>query len=313
MKALLFFLALLLVGCPPSRGPSFVKGKKLFEFEYKKVSVLKVAKHDPFMGEFWNMTAKRDNNRWVVDSASVQPAPLDKELDTNRIEHVLDTISSLVVQNEAPAGKLDVFGLEPAHYTLEFTADNQNHLLQIGSRESGTRLFYAQAQAPGHKKVSPPIVLSGTTLSILEHWDRFQSVRLNLFVGRVTDDVDAIKIFRGAQNVFTAERSGDDWIDAKKKPIKKKVTDFLDRLLMAEITKFQDNPEENARIVKETKTNPSYRIELEGLNIKATLWLKKEKSGTTWATQSLRDGKAFELHSKLWLDWKEFLGDFPGL
>jgi len=307
MKVSVYFLALLLVGCPPSRGPGFVKGNKLFEFDYKKVSSLKLSKRDPFMGEFWSMSAKKTAT-WQVESTSVNPTPLDRELDTNRIDHVLDTIQSLSVQDEAPSGKLDTFGLEPAHYTLEFTSEGRTYLINVGSRESGTRLFYAQAQAPGHKSLSPPLILSGTTISILENWDTFQSARQGLFVGRHTDDVDAIKIFKGQQMVFGVERSGDGWVDAKKKAVKKKVTEFLDRLLMAEITRFIDEPVENERRLKEIQSNPTYRIELEGMNLKLTVWLKKEKSGATWATQSLRNGKTFELHSKLWLDWDQFLG-----
>ncbi len=295
----LLALAPAMTGCTrksdaPS-GAALPSGQRLMQFDFEAVRELTLVKSDPTTGDAWSAHMKwvgPDKMDWELTSG---PHDLiDRKANGPYIRHLLDTLRTLSISEEAPKGPAASFGLEPPRFALRWDAGE----VRIGSpTEHAEAYAVLPTLSPGRT-----YKVKGAALQMLSHLENFEYLRRQTFPTFGSDDVFEIEIKGGGKAPFYAQREGETWTDRKHRKLKKDAQFLVDQLSHARIKKFVDDGAESASIRKrfEAGGRGGAPVEIVVANHKGDKVVMKlaRADGKLWGTISTRPDAHFELFPK---------------
>lgn len=279
-----------MVACTSSQNsnePLIPKGKSPFDFETKKITTFEIAKADPKTGDSW--TAQFERNRdgmWEIASGPGGERLIDRKAHSQLIDHLLDTLKTLRVTQQAPKGPPESFDLAPPRFALRWGGNE----LRLGSGKFasiGSSIYEVE----------------GAALKMLDYVESFQSLREQTLLSPISsDDIDEVELSRNGKKYFYAQREGTLWTDAHHRPVQPDMAYFLDQLTHARIQEFVEHPKISAPLATSVQKNPLVQITLKdrlGHATEAYLkWEIIEGSKNLYSTTSLRPTAVFRIFNE---------------
>jgi hypothetical protein len=273
---------------PPPRG------KPLFDFSPKKVSVLEIHQSRPEKGTSWSAGFKNEKGRWTISSqTALNQDPLDNLADGNAINHFLDTLTTLTstgtVGSESETPELSSLGLDPPLAFIRWTVDSVRYEISIGTsfrgqNPDGERFAKSNAYAGVFK-------IQGAALAMLALFDRFETIRNRVLLTLPYDAMDTIEW----KPYLNAERVGHDW-SASKKKLPKDFNDAMEAVSRLRIKSFIDDPAQAEKISKSISEKPEFQMTFGDRHGERIAIEAGTVSGSLFATESTRGTAVFELH-----------------
>jgi hypothetical protein len=279
-----------------AEAPALAPGTSAFPMDWRSVTELEIFKNDATAGDHWNALLQKENDDWRILSASV-PHPLkDQRADTKFVGHLLDTLSTLRVQDWALEGPPEAFGLARPAWVLKWKTDKTTHELRLGDITAGQIRF---ASLPGRTDAdgkSRTVTIAGAALEMLSRLDEFSALRARVLLPFESDDVDVLEIKSPAQKLH-ATREGSDWKDVRGKRLEKEVDPILDALTHLRAKKIIDTEDSDTAALR-TKLEKSPLFEARFTNRKNSVSvLRAGRVSDQWyALLSDRPEVLFELH-----------------
>ena len=277
-------------------APALAPGTSAFPMDWRSVTELEIFKNDATAGDHWNALLQKENEEWRIVSASV-PHPLkDQRADTKFVGHLLDTLSTLRVQDWALEGPPEAFGLAEPAWLLKWKTDKITHELRLGDITTGQIRYAAlpgRTDADGKPRT---VTVAGAAIEMLSRLDEFSALRARVILPFESDDVDVLEIKSPAQKLH-AVREGSDWNDARGRRLEKEIEALLDGLTHLRAKKIIDS-EDSGTAAIQTRLEKSPLFEARFTNRKNTVSvLKAVRNSDQWyARSSDRPGVLFELH-----------------
>ncbi|MGK5086575.1 DUF4340 domain-containing protein [Bdellovibrionota bacterium FG-2] len=316
-------LAALLSGCPektPSSSEAVSQslarkpGGFFFKFDYKTVTRVSIAKNDPNSGDRFSTQIERsptgsELSAWKIVSQELT----DRLAYSNFIEHLLDTLSTLQIEDIAPQGPLESYGLNPPRFAIRFSAENRDKPgsqtefeIHFGSGEEN--VFAYDPQEP--KRV---FRVRGAGVSMLGHLRGFEALRRRTLLTFEGDDVDEIEFWNGAKKTLHIERHGDLWKEMNPKVRKldpnTDVQAYLEKITHFQIQRFPDDPAWEKTAFEALQKKPLLRIVFKDRKNAATeLRIRPHlESKVLTASLSSREGAVFIVPQELSREFSKIL------
>jgi len=311
----MFFLFVMTLGTACTRheprsftvdAPALSPKTRLFPMDWQKVSALEIQKSLPEQDQPWSAQIKKipdgeiHSGHWRIESASVAYALADSLADSRFIGHLIDTLSTLQMQDFALNGPLESFGLTRPAWVLKWTYEGKAHELRIGDIYSGQQRF---AQIPGRtdeKGEARVVIIAGATLEMLSRLDSFHSLRAQTLLPFEKDDIDWIEVKKTGGRSIQAERLSESWaIPGTQKVPTLDIENLVEKLTHLRARTFLDeslSPEELQRKKTEIERAPSIRFRFQGPRLKETYLYVRWLGQAGLASVSSRPGIVFELH-----------------
>jgi hypothetical protein len=276
--------------------------------DWQKVGELEIQKALPEQDQPWSAQIKKipagepHAGHWRIESASVPFKLADSLADSRFIGHLVDTLSTLQMQDFALNGPMESFGLTRPSWVLKWTYEGRKHELRIGDIASGQQRF---AQLPGRtdeQGAARIVIIAGATLEMLSRLDSFSSLRAQTLLPFEGDDIDWIEIQKTGKKPIQAERLSDAWATpgTQKRP-QIDITQFVEKLTHLRAKTFLDESiplETLQRMTLELEQKPSVSVRVQGPSLQATTLRIRWEKETGLAVVSSRPGVVFELHAE---------------
>lgn len=279
-----------------AEAPAIAPGTSAFPMDWRSVTELEIFKNDATAGDHWNALLQKEDDEWRIVSASV-PHPLkDQRADTKFVGHLLDTLSTLRVQEWALEGPPEAFGLARPAWVLKWKTDKVTHELRLGDITTGQIRFAALPGRTDADGRSRTVTVAGAAIEMLSRLDEFSALRARVILPFESDDVDVLEIKSPAQKLH-AIREGADWNDARGTRLKTEIDPILDGLTHLRAKKIIDTEDSDTAAIQ-TKLEKSPLFEARFTNRKNSVSvLKAVRNSDQWyARLSDRPGVLFELH-----------------
>jgi hypothetical protein len=279
-----------------NEAPALAPGTAPFPMDWRTVSDLEVFKNDPNTGDHWHASLQKREDIWVITTAST-PTPLkDSRADTRYVGHLLDTLSTLRVQDWALNGPPESFGLDRPRWVLKWKTDKVSHELRIGDASTGAILFAAIPGRTDAQGTARTVTIAGAAIEMLARLDEFTALRARVLLPFDSDDIDLLTLKSPARKI-TAKREGGDWQNETPPPLKLDITATLEELTHLRARRIIDAENEEERHIRESLeksapfearfTDRSNHVSVLRAGRFASLW---------YATLNDRNGVLFELH-----------------
>lgn len=243
-------------------------GSSFFKFDYKTVTRISIARNDPTTGEPFSAQVERsksgaDTYSWQIVSQELT----DRLAYSNFVEHLLDTLSTLQIQDEAPNGPLESYGLTPPHFAIRFSTESPE---KVGSQtEFEIHLGSGDETLFAYDPREPKAIfrVHGALIGMLNHLRNFETLRRKTLLTFESDDIDEIEFWKGSKKTLHIERHGETWKSMasagseKTSPVfKKDIQAYLERITHLQIQKFPDDPTWEKAAMETLKNSPQFRI-----------------------------------------------------
>lgn len=311
MKHHLFFLYTLLsiftlfTGCTSQPSPSFKKGQRPYLFDHTQTTELLIVKADPHSGDSWSARVYQSGAQWEIRQGKNGENLIDRLANGGFINHLLDTLRTLQVDDRAAPAPESQYGLTPPKFALSWKTSTSTgileYALQIGAnfevnnKDSGVFAFLDSSKTT--------YIVHGAALMMLSNLEHFNRLREERWVPQHPDDVDELELTLPKQPKLYAQRAGDQWSDAQDRPFRVEISPLLSALMHLRIERFVDSAEENEKYLKLFSQPLSTQVTLKDragspteLHIIKTL----AKGQTHWIGKtSLRPKATFQLYYKV--------------
>lgn|GEM_PF-2288244 len=277
-------------------APALAPGTSAFPMDWRSVTELEIFKNDATAGDHWNALLQKEKEEWRIVSASV-PHPLkDQRADTKFVGHLLDTLSTLRVQDWALEGPPEAFGLAEPAWVLKWKTDKITHELRLGDITTGQIRYAAlpgRTDAAGNSRT---LTVAGAAIEMLSRLDEFSALRARVLLPFDSDDVDVLEI-RSPTKKLHAIREGAEWSDARGKRLPQEIDPILDALTHLRARKILDTEAaDQAAMRKQIEKSPLFEARFtDRSNAVSTLRASRDKD-RWYALLSDRPGVLFELH-----------------
>jgi hypothetical protein len=253
LTPLALVLLTLCTGCSSKDAHLFPPGTKPFQFDFKKVQALTLAKSDPQTGDHWLAVFQPKNGRprrrtgpsaWEIVSAPGDVLLADRDADETFLVHLLDSLAALKIESSAPRGSMESYGLNPPRFAVQWKLPDRAFELQLGN----------SLKSPGKSYLTLDgqtiYIASGSAIRLLDLIESFDSLRKKDWSDLRTDDVDQISVYRAGNPVFYAQREGDRWTDRKHQTLlaAADLSGALEEIIRHQPRRMIDDPSEKARI-----------------------------------------------------------------
>jgi hypothetical protein len=238
-----------------------------------------------------------------------ETALIDRQADTNFIEHLLDSFGSLQITSPAPHGSLESFGLNPPAFAFRWKTPTHSYELRLG--------FLVKTQGGNNIERYMTLdgisvhIASGTTLRLIEQIQSIQSLRKKEWTTLDADDIDEIEIFRPAfhpslrpvgaktkaKRALFAQREGDRWTNQQHQALSADISSFLIFLSGSPVLQFIDSKTQVRQILNHLPQ--AYEVKLtdrSGKKTSLSLWLQGQK---VYGQNSTRPEGVFQLNPKV--------------
>jgi hypothetical protein len=234
----------------------------------------------------WIATLIKKQNQWEIASFSSVPNLADHRANETLVLHLLDTLSSIQVAERGPPAPLSSLGLAPPQFAIRWRTRKDTQEIKIGN----------SAKDHAHINITwdhePVWLASGAFFSLLNQVQSWETLRAPSWVTEAPDDIDEIRIKRGTRPLFYAQRDGDQWGDAKHRPIRVEVDSLLNQLLQP-WQKVLDLDSEMITLQELIHKRPDYSITLAG-RMKTSIQLELKKiNGSLYGLNRDRLGCVF--------------------
>ena len=279
-----------------TEAPALAPGTAPFPMDWRTVSELEIFKNDPNSGDHWSASLQKQNDLWIITTAST-PTPLkDSRADTRYVGHLLDTLSTLRVQDWALNGPPESFGLDRPRWVLKWKTDKVSHEIRIGDASTGAILF---ADIPGRtdaEGASRTVTVAGAAIEMLARLDEFTALRARVILPFESDDVDLFEL-KSPSRRLSVHREGGDWKDSRGTPLKQEATSPIEDLTHLRARRILDSetPEE-ARIRETLNQAPAFVAKFTDRSNHVSELRAGRFSGLWYATLNDREGVLFELY-----------------
>lgn len=269
------FLIFSLLGCSRAGQGTFQTGSKPFQFEPQNVSEVTISKFDPLTGDRWTTILRRDMLDWQILFAPYPQQLLDRKANQNFISHLVDSLESIRIQEQAPHGTLESLGLDPPRFSIRWVIPRKSFEFHLGSSlKNRPEAFFTLDKHHVY-------IASGPTIGLLNALEDFQMLRRKIWSSIDFDQVDELEIFHQGKQFLYAQREGDEWTDRHHKVIQKQnVSLLIDELTSSEALGFVDNIQENSKLIRLLRFQPLYEAQLSdrfGNKYSLTLNMKNKK------------------------------------
>jgi len=296
-------LCVSLAGCTREKP---TPGKIPFSFDVAPVTSLLLSKNHPETGDRWDARFERKNQLWEVVTGPDGVTLTDHMADSGFLDHLLDTFRTLRTAAPAPNGPLASFGLQPPHFAVKWsqpetrTTSAKEWKLLVGN--------FAAVPVEGDRQdrgaytlvndESPSIVI-GAALRMLEMIESFDVVRQRRFHPFNPDDIQQVSLTLGKRPSLVALRQGDAWGNAKGRPIRQPVTEFLTQLSHTRVQAFINDAEKTAELRSRVEKHPEaiHAIFTDIHDEKSDIWIRKVDQKWLGITTQ-RPLAVFVLHDK---------------
>jgi hypothetical protein len=227
------------------RNLSLLPGRLAFDFNPKSVEEITLAKTDPITGDTWLATFANKNSLWTIVAAPANTSLIDRIANDVFINHLIDTLAALRLQDNPMTGPPQAMGLRPSRFSVKWrtpTAEFKFFLGALVGDHSGRRYISLD-----DSKVD---IAAGSSLAMLDQIDSFQFLRNRTWTLLNADDVDEIELLRGGKPFFYAQREGESWTDRAHRPIQRDVNALLSKLTATPLESFVDDATQKAQIEK---------------------------------------------------------------
>ena len=288
----LFFLISLTVinlsGCSSSRTPPLVDPRP-FKIQVSTIDALTLMGSDLESNSPWIASLSQKSGEWSLDSVSTSAPLSDHHANQGLILHLLDSISTLQLQEPGPNVPFDALGLEPPRFALRWRSAKGTQELSIGN--------------PSKDQVHMNVSLDGKTswlatgavFPVLQQIQKWQDLRSQTWLNESPDDINEVIVKSGKRTLFYAQRDGDHWGDLSHRPVKPDVDQLLDELIRHSWTKILESTPEATSLQSSLQTQPDTTIILTPrAGTPIPLALKKQK-GTLYGYNPTRPGCVFVL------------------
>jgi hypothetical protein len=288
--ALIFFSACL----QTPESPPIANGKRALPFDYEAVQELTIVKSDPTTGDSWTAQLKNVGPTKLDWEILAGPHSLgDRKANTPYVRHLLDTLTTLAISEEAAKGPPESYGLDKPRFAMRWDSGE----IRIGNTTGHAESF---ATLP---TVSPgrTYKVRGAALQMLDHLVNFEFLRLQTFSTLASDEILEIEMKSGSKS-FYAQRGGDDWTDRKNKKLKSTSTrgpQFLvEQIAHARILRFVDDEEEAVKVRKALEQSKAVTAFIGDHQNKKVVMKLSRIDKQVFATSSARGNAVFELFPK---------------
>ncbi len=285
----LFSLAVInLSGCFSSRTTLPVDPRP-FKIQVNAIEALTLMGSDLESNSPWIASLSQKSGEWSLDSVSTSSSLSDHHANQGLILHLLDSISTLKLQEPGPNVPFNSLGLEPPRFALRWRSAKGTQELSIGN--------------PSKDQVHMNVSLDGKTswlatgavFPVLHQIQKWQDLRSPTWVTESPDDINEVIVRSGKQTLFYAQRDGDHWGDPSHRPVKPDVDQLLDELIRHSWTKILESTPEATSLQGSLQTQPDTTIILTPrAGTPIPLALKKQK-GTLYGYNPTRPGCVFVL------------------
>lgn len=222
---------------------------------------------------------------WQIDSlVNPQGHPFkDRVAFQGRIDHLLQTLTTLTIVGPAPRGTLASLGLQPPLASLRWQTEDRTFEVSLGEVQSdGTQVCHS----PEWRE---PQMCRGAALEMMAQVERLDQMRLPTWATFDAENVKEIEIRKAGQTEFRAKREGANWV-ARGKKIEFK--DSLERLTHARIRQFLEEEGKKDDRALQAATELVFHHEAGD----STRLKIGSRGGKVIGTNSARPDGTFELH-----------------
>jgi hypothetical protein len=287
------WLLFLFSGCTESNPLHSPIGTRPFQFDPKQVSELMITKFDPNTGDRWTATFKQTGNDWEIVSGPNNIILSDRKANSTFILHLLDAIRTLKIESNAPLGSLASLQLSPPRFGIRWNTPQGEFQFRLGSALKNPSSAYLTLDG------TQPLQAQGSAIQMFDMIKSFQFLRKHTWTTVSSDDIDEIKIFQRGKPHFYAQREGDLWTDQKHHPLKKNVSDLLEKITNAQPLELVDHPEQVSGIKMLFSSDSSYQADLIDRKGKTTSLKLQKSKDRLYGLSSDRPSIAFVLEPHL--------------
>lgn len=300
-------LVSLLCGCWPKSREDAQKttpiqwvGKNPFPLNPKDVTQLTLVKADPTTDDRWMASFRpvaptgenRGQTRWEISSAPEKQPVLDREADATFILHLLDLIQSIRVDELAPRGTLESFGLAPPLFAVGFKTASENQEFFVGNAK-GDQSFISFGNTT--------YLASGAALKMIRLIRSFQNLRRTSWTTLTPDDIDEIFVSKLGKPLLKlyAQREGERWTDIKHQTLQKNMDEFLEQIILSHVSGFNDDAAFFKQIQTKVLEHPIYEIKLVNRHGNTTVLKLGFSKNILYGWNSSRPNSVFALSNEL--------------
>lgn len=223
-----------------------------FHFGLEAVDSLSIYHRAHSGGESWNARYAKTGERWHIQSAT-QALLTDTLADAKLINHLLDTLRTLTIEDNQVSGPSDNLGLASPDFSLEWRSEGKTFSLEVGTQDLSTSTAYVRFPHADRDQV---FLVKGAAVQMLDHFRTFAETREKRLVGLDLDDV------AGVSNPIHAQRLSGGWGDLKNKPYSDRFGEWLDAFLHLRVQAFLEESDPEIKTAKRALSKPKWIIEL---------------------------------------------------
>lgn len=308
-------------GCTPKAEPH----EDPLRFEVAEISTVTLSQNRPSKGTPWSTQIRRESEKtrshpsqWKIQASPFGSTLVDRVADESLLEHFIELLTQLKVVKElelktktGPEAKrsttlLARAGLESPKVTLELSSPGKTRWVQIGSQDPVDACTWITTSPSRSAEPSQLSCVSGNAFSMLTLLEDFEKLRKRSWTLIQIDSVDEMEIHPENDRPFYAQREGSDWADRNHSILKKippsglSPEDLLKQLVSTPIKRFFDLAAENASLLSEVKSSPTFEAKLyDRHGVSREFRIKRLPKGV-FGWNSTRPEAVFELDPKNW-------------
>ncbi len=223
-----------LTNCTPSND--YRNGALPFEGDYKKITQLELSRFGTHGESPWSTSLEREEGNWIIKTFPGGVRRPDRYADTAFVDHLLDTLGTLKIQEKAPQASKESLGLSPPQWAIRFTRNGKTQEVKIGQYDSTIRAAFIEIK-------SQVYLAKGALLAMFGHLKNFEKLRHGKLSRITLNDVVSVEVEVSGKSSFYAERLSGGWANKEQKKYKEGVvTPWLKRIFEIRIQHFIDQP-----------------------------------------------------------------------